>query len=83
MASRMIAYTVKQNESGLWSVSCMGATLADDLQLDHAIGQAREAACAEHLASGLPTRVDLHGTAASVPLAGYQKLQDHWTGATA
>ncbi len=83
MVTRMIAYTVKQNPSGLWSVSSMGTTIADNLPLDHAIRQARDAARVEHLASGLATRVEMHGTDAIVPLASYQKLQDHWTGATA
>lgn len=83
MVAQMITYTVKQHEYGLWSVSCMGATLVDGLQLDHAIKQAREAARAEHRASGLTTRVEMHDADAIVPLASYQKLPDHWTGATA
>ncbi|WP_027484704.1 hypothetical protein [Rhodanobacter sp. OR87] len=79
----MIVYTVKQNESRLWCVCTMSATLADGLQLGPAIKQARDAARAEHLESGLATRVEMHGAAAIVPLANYQKLQDTWTGATA
>jgi hypothetical protein len=76
----MIVYTVKQNENGLWSVSYMGITLADGLYLGPAITQARDAARAEHLDSGLTTRVEMHGI---VPLANYQKPQGNWTGATA
>lgn len=79
----MILYTVKQNESGLWSVSYMGVTLADSLHLGPAIKQARDAARAEHVDSGLTTRVEMHGTDTIVPLANYQKLQDNWTGVTA
>jgi hypothetical protein len=82
-APRMIVYTVKQNESGLWSVSYMGVALADGLQLGPAIKHARNAARAEHLESGLTTRVEMHDADAIMPLANYQKLQDIWTGATA
>lgn len=80
---RMIVYTVKQNESGLWSVSYMGVTLEDGLHLGPAIKQARDAARAEHLDSGLATRVEMLGADMIVPLVNYQKLQDTWTGATA
>ncbi|SHM46056.1 hypothetical protein SAMN05428972_3651 [Rhodanobacter sp. OK091] len=80
---RMILYTVKQNESGLWCIRYMSITLADGLQLGPAIKQARNAARAEHLDSGLATRVEMHGADAIVPLANYQKSQDLWTGATA
>lgn len=80
---RMIVYTVKQNENGLWSVSYMGITLVDGLYLGPAITQARDAARTEHLDSGLPTRVEMHGADAIVPLADYQKPRDNWTGATA
>ena len=80
---RMIVYTVKQNENGLWSVAYMGITLADGLHLGPAITQAREAARAEHLDSGLTTRVEMHGADAIIPLANYQKPQGNWTGATA
>jgi hypothetical protein len=79
----MIVYTVKQNESGLWNVSYMGITLVDGLHLGPAIKRARDAARAEHLDSGLTTRVEMHGAGAIVPLANYPKLQDNWTGATA
>ena len=75
----MMIYTVKQNESGRWSVSYMGVALADGLQLGPAIKQARNAARAEHLKSGLTTRVEMHGADAIVPLANFQ----NWTGATA
>ena len=79
----MIVYTVKQNESGLWRVSYLGVTLADGLYLGPAIKQARDSARAEHLDSGLSTRVEMHGADAIVPLANYQKLQGNRTGATA
>ena len=79
----MIVYTVKQNESGLWNVSYMGVMLADGLHLGPAITQARDASRAEHLGSGLTTRVEKHGADAIVPLANYQKPQGNWTGATA
>jgi hypothetical protein len=78
--ARMIVYTVRQNKCGLWSVSCVSVTLADGLQLGPAIKQARNAARTEHLASGLITRVEMHGDAAVVLLASYQKSQDTWTG---
>jgi hypothetical protein len=79
----MILYTVKQNESGLWCIRYMSVTLADGLQLGPAIKQARDVARAEHLESGLTTRVEMHGAAAIVPLANYQALRGAWTGATA
>lgn len=79
----MIVYAVKQNESGLWNVSYMGVTLADGLYLGPAIKRARDAARAEHLDSGLTTRVEMHGADAIVPLDKYQKAPDNWTGATA
>jgi hypothetical protein len=80
----MIVYAIKQNESGLWNVSYMGITLADGLHLGPAITQARDAARAEHLDSGLTTRVEMHDADAIVPLANYhQKPQGNWTGATA
>jgi hypothetical protein len=78
-----IVYTVKQNESGLWSVSSLGVTLADGLQLGPAIKRARNAARAEHVESGLTTRVEMHEADAIMPLANYQVLQHTWTGATA
>jgi hypothetical protein len=80
---RMIVYTVKQNENGLWNVSYMGVMLADGLHLGPAITQARDAARTEHLDSGLATRVEMHDANAIVPLARYQKPQGNWTGATA
>jgi len=80
---RMIVYTVKQNESGLWCIRTMSATLADGLQLGAAIRQARDVARTEHLESGLVTRVEMHSADAIVPLAHYQPAQDTWTGATA
>jgi hypothetical protein len=79
----MILYTVKQSESGLWCIRYMGTTLADGLQLGPAIKQARNAARAEHLDSGLATRVEMHGADTIVPLADYRKSQDIWTGAIA
>lgn len=79
----VIIYTVKQSESGLWSVSYMGIVLEDGLHLGPAIKRARDAARAEHLDSGLTTRVEMHGAGATVPLANYQKMQSNWTGATA
>lgn len=79
----MIVYTVKQNDNGLWNVSYMGVMLADGLHLGRAITQARDAARAEHLDSGLATRVEMHDANAIVPLAHYQKPQGNWTGATA
>ena len=79
----MIVYAVKPNESGLWCIRYMSVTLADGLQLGPAIKQARDAARAEHLESGLATRVEMHGADAIVLLANYQTLQDTWTGATA
>ena len=79
----MIVYTVKQSENGLWSVSYMGIVLEDCLHLGPAIKRARDAARAEHLDSGLTTRVEMHGAGATVPLANYQKMQSNWTGATA
>ncbi|TPG04121.1 hypothetical protein EAH88_18605 [Rhodanobacter glycinis] len=79
----MIVFAVKQNESGLWSVSYLGVTLADGLCLGPAIKRARDAARAEHLDSGLTTRVEMHGVDSIAPLAKYQKAPDNWTGATA
>lgn len=80
---RMIVYMVKQNKCGLWCVSCVDVALADGLQLGPAIKRARGAARAEHLASGLATRVEMHDADAIVPLANYQTLQIAWTDATA
>lgn len=80
---RMIVYMVKQNKCGLWGVSCVGVALADGLQLGLAITQARGAARAKHLASGLSTRVEMHDADAILPLANYQTLQVARTDAAA
>jgi hypothetical protein len=79
----MIVYTVKQNQSGLWSVTYMDVILGDGLHLGPAIKQAREAARAERLDSGLTTRVEMDGAGAIVPLANYQMMHDNLTGASA
>ena len=79
----MIVYIVKQNENGLWCVSCMDRMLVDSLQLGAAIRRGRDAARTEHLESGLVTRVEMHGADVIVPLAHYELPQGTWTGVTA
>jgi hypothetical protein len=68
----MIVYTVQQEQGGLWSISCVGVALVDGLQLGPAIKHARGVARAEHLATGLTTRVEMHDADAIMPLAIFQ-----------
>jgi len=79
----MIVYTLKQNEDEQWSIYCMGSALASRLLLGPAIKQARSVAHIEHMDSGLPTCVELHGAGPVVRLAQYDKPETRWRTAAA
>lgn len=55
----MIAYTLKQDDDGQWSIRCQGSILASGLQLDSAIEQAYELAYTTRMVSGSPTSVEV------------------------
>ena len=59
MDACMIAYTLKHDDDGRWSIRCMGSTLASGLQLDSAMEQAHEMALTKHMDSGRPTCVEV------------------------
>jgi len=77
MDASMIAYTLKQDDDGQWSIRCMGSTLASGLSLEPARRQAYEMAHAAHMVSGRPTCVevisagaDLHAAIEAEPQPG-------------
>lgn len=55
----MIAYTLKQDDNGQWSVCCRGAVLISGLPFESARSQAREMAHTKRLDSGSPTCVEV------------------------
>jgi len=65
----MIAYTLKQDDDGQWSIRCQGSILACGLQLDSAIEQAYELAHTERMDSGRPTCVDLTSAGTHISVA--------------
>jgi len=55
----MIAYTLKQNDDGRWSIRCMGSILASGLPFEPALQQAHEMAHTTRMDSGSPTSVEV------------------------
>lgn len=70
----MIAYTLKQDDDGQWSIRCRGSILASGLQLDSAIEQAHELAHAERMDSGRPTCVDVISAGTHIAVADKAQL---------
>jgi hypothetical protein len=64
----MIAYTLKQDDDGQWSIRCKGMILGSGLRFDSATKQAHELAHIERMASGRPTCVEVAGTDANIDL---------------
>ncbi len=62
----MIAYTLKQDDDGQWSIRCKGTILSSGLQFDSAIKQAHELAHIERMQSGRPTCVEVTGASANI-----------------
>ena len=74
MDASMIAYTLKQDIDGQWSIRCMVSTLASGLPLEPARRQAYEMAHTTRMDSGRPTCVevisagaDIHGAVEAQP----------------
>jgi len=65
----MIAYTLKQDDDGQWSIRCLGSILASGLPLDSAIEEAHEMAHTTRMDSGRPTCVEVFRAGADVHLA--------------
>jgi hypothetical protein len=59
MDARMIAYTLKQNDDGQWSIRCIGSILASGLPFEPALQQAHEMAHTKRMDSGRPTSVEV------------------------
>ena len=69
MDASMIAYTLKQDDDGQWSIRCMGSTLASGLSLEPARSQAYEMAHAARMDSGRPTCVEVISAGATLHAA--------------
>lgn len=59
MDACMIAYTLKRDDDGQWSIRCMGSILASGLPLEPALRQAHEMAHTKRMDSGRPTSVEV------------------------
>ena len=65
----MIAYTLKQDDDGQWSIRCMGSILASGLPLEPALRQAHEMAHTKRMDSGRPTCVEVISAGADLHVA--------------
>jgi hypothetical protein len=65
----MIAYTLKQDDDGQWSIRCKGSILASGLPLVPAIKQAHQMAHTKRMETGSPTSVEVFGAAANGQVA--------------
>ncbi len=74
----MIAYTLKKQEGGQWSICCLGSPLANGLSLETAIGQARHMAYTSHMDSGSPTCVEVISTDAHKDETNEALPEPHW-----
>jgi hypothetical protein len=72
--SHTIVYVIRQQADGMWSIGRADSILVDGLKLGPAILQARKMARAEHLESGAPTCVEMHGVDDPVRLGNYVPL---------
>jgi hypothetical protein len=72
--SHTIVYAIRQQADGMWSIDRADSILTDGLKLGPAILQARKMARAEHMESGAPTCVEMHGVDDPVRLADYVPL---------
>ena len=79
----MIAYTLKQDDDGQWSIRCMGSTLASGLPLEPARRQAHEMAHAAHMASGRPTCVEVIRARADIHVPDEAQPDPRWRSAAA
>jgi len=79
----MIAYTLKQDVDGQWSVRCMGSTLASGLPLEPARRQAYEMAHTARMASGRPTCVEVIRARADSSVADEAPPEPRWRRAMA
>lgn len=83
MDACMIAYTLKQDDDGQWSIRCMGSILASGLQLDSAMEQAHERALTKHMDSGRPTCVEVLGARADIHVSDEAQPDPRWRSAAA
>ena len=79
----MIAYTLKQDVDGQWSIRCMGSTLASGLPLEPARRQAYEMAHAARVASGRPTCVEVISAGVNLHTAIEAQPEPRWRSAAA
>jgi len=74
----MIAYTLKQDDDGQWSIRCLGSILASGLPLDSAIEEAHEMAHTTRMDSGRPTCVEVITAGADVHMADEGQPEFRW-----
>ena len=79
----MIAYTLKQDGDGQWSLRCTGSILASGLPLESALRQAHQMAHATRMESGRPTCVEVISAGAESSVADQAPPEPHWRRAMA
>jgi len=79
----MIAYTLKQDDDGQWSIHCMGSIMAGGLPLEPAIKLAQEMAHTTRMDSARPTCVEVIRAGANTHVADEAQPESRWRSAAA
>lgn len=79
----MIAYTLKQDDDGQWSIRSMGSIMASGLPFEPARRQAHEMARTKGMDSGRPTCVEVIRAGAVIQVSDEAQRHLRWRSATA